>query len=115
MVAHNELVQIAAGEDGVDVAGLHPAPEVLELVGIEHVAPDLVAKAYLVLGSPQLVELGLALGKLELIEATTQDVHGKRLVLELAALVLAGDDGVSSKIEERRVGKECRSRWSPYH
>ena len=21
----------------------------------------------------------------------------------------------SSKIEERRVGKECRSRWSPYH
>ena len=25
--------------------------------------------------------------------------------------------GVSKKIrsEERRVGKECRSRWSPYH
>ena len=22
---------------------------------------------------------------------------------------------VTSKIEERRVGKECRSRWSPYH
>ena len=21
----------------------------------------------------------------------------------------------SNKIEERRVGKECRSRWSPYH
>ena len=21
----------------------------------------------------------------------------------------------TSKIEERRVGKECRSRWSPYH
>src|SRR2546430_2797828 len=28
-------------------------------------------------------------------------------------LVLAGCDGVRS--EERRVGKECRSRWSPYH
>ena len=23
--------------------------------------------------------------------------------------------GVSSRSEERRVGKECRSRWSPYH
>ena len=22
---------------------------------------------------------------------------------------------VSSESEERRVGKECRSRWSPYH
>ena len=24
-------------------------------------------------------------------------------------------DGNSSRSEERRVGKECRSRWSPYH
>ena len=24
-------------------------------------------------------------------------------------------DGVSYRSEERRVGKECRSRWSPYH
>ena len=23
--------------------------------------------------------------------------------------------GVASRSEERRVGKECRSRWSPYH
>ena len=27
--------------------------------------------------------------------------------------VLAYTDGLRS--EERRVGKECRSRWSPYH
>src|SRR3989441_1739733 len=27
-----------------------------------------------------------------------------------------GDDSVlKSRSEERRVGKECRSRWSPYH
>ncbi len=27
------------------------------------------------------------------------------------------DDGSETKLrsEERRVGKECRSRWSPYH
>ena len=24
-------------------------------------------------------------------------------------------DAVHSRSEERRVGKECRSRWSPYH
>src|SRR2546427_8238639 len=24
-------------------------------------------------------------------------------------------DGYSARSEERRVGKECRSRWSPYH
>jgi len=33
-------------------------------------------------------------------------------VRELVAERAAADDGRS---EERRVGKECRSRWSPYH
>src|SRR5258708_26160201 len=28
--------------------------------------------------------------------------------------VRVGRDGIS-RSEERRVGKECRSRWSPYH
>ena len=28
--------------------------------------------------------------------------------------ILIVDDG-STRSEERRVGKECRSRWSPYH
>ena len=27
----------------------------------------------------------------------------------------ANDDVVGTRSEERRVGKECRSRWSPYH
>ena len=25
------------------------------------------------------------------------------------------DQAIRSRSEERRVGKECRSRWSPYH
>ena len=25
------------------------------------------------------------------------------------------DPGLKVRSEERRVGKECRSRWSPYH
>ena len=33
------------------------------------------------------------------------------------SLELGGEPGMSagSRSEERRVGKECRSRWSPYH
>ena len=29
--------------------------------------------------------------------------------------VVPESEGISSRSEERRVGKECRSRWSPYH
>ena len=33
---------------------------------------------------------------------------------ELTAII--GPDGAGkTRSEERRVGKECRSRWSPYH
>ena len=28
---------------------------------------------------------------------------------------LLSEDQISYRSEERRVGKECRSRWSPYH
>ena len=26
-----------------------------------------------------------------------------------------GEEAIEARSEERRVGKECRSRWSPYH
>mgnify|MGYP002527761767 CR=1 FL=1 len=31
------------------------------------------------------------------------------------AITRAGASTISERSEERRVGKECRSRWSPYH
>ena len=37
---------------------------------------------------------------------------------KLAAVIISqygGPDGELGRSEERRVGKECRSRWSPYH
>ena len=40
-------------------------------------------------------------------------MSGLVAVLVLALLVVASNIAVRS--EERRVGKECRSRWSPYH
>ena len=30
-------------------------------------------------------------------------------------ILTTGGTGFSMRSEERRVGKECRSRWSPYH
>src|SRR3989449_11755009 len=43
------------------------------------------------------------------------------LTMESAMFIHATEDSLATKIatemrsEERRVGKECRSRWSPYH
>ena len=31
------------------------------------------------------------------------------------SLIVNAGDGIDMRSEERRVGKECRSRWSPYH
>ena len=33
----------------------------------------------------------------------------------LRAIYRGTDKGAKLRSEERRVGKECRSRWSPYH
>ena len=34
---------------------------------------------------------------------------------EIYCTELGTIDGLTYRSEERRVGKECRSRWSPYH
>src|SRR3989475_8260908 len=41
-----------------------------------------------------------------------QDKHGGIIIQQLKRLGCSAD---WSRSEERRVGKECRSRWSPYH
>ena len=37
-------------------------------------------------------------------------LNGAEIVIECLK-----EQGVDTRSEERRVGKECRSRWSPYH
>ena len=37
------------------------------------------------------------------------------VTLPCTLLASASIDGGRERSEERRVGKECRSRWSPYH
>jgi Amino acid transporters len=39
----------------------------------------------------------------------------RRLIASAGAAVMVVYVGIAVRSEERRVGKECRSRWSPYH
>ena len=59
-------------------------------------------------------------------EQYVADVHGdvaadRRVVGDVAhrrtprAVEVDADEFAPGRSEERRVGKECRSRWSPYH
>ena len=39
----------------------------------------------------------------------------KKGTKRLQKIITLGTEGGMNRSEERRVGKECRSRWSPYH
>ena len=57
------------------------------------------------------IENGTVLVRAGRIVAIGEDVSIPRGV----RVVDYGPDAVLTRSEERRVGKECRSRWSPYH
>ena len=42
-------------------------------------------------------------------------VNDKTYKVKFGYGVLTQSDILTQRSEERRVGKECRSRWSPYH
>ena len=46
-------------------------------------------------------------------QKTPYNIMNEGTIIELDKLT--GEPVDSSRSEERRVGKECRSRWSPYH
>src|SRR3712207_7144769 len=64
----------------------------------------------------RLLELvDLALGAVTGICLSTTVPPLSRAYTELAERHLGAELLVVGRSEERRVGKECRSRWSPYH
>src|SRR3712207_9189061 len=60
-----------------------------------------------------LMDLDLKLYEGEKISIVGPSGCGKSTMLNILAGIIEDFDGKRS--EERRVGKECRSRWSPYH
>src|SRR3712207_5489230 len=48
------------------------------------------------------------------LQAHRRLIAGRGLVA-VGGLLLGGGSVLAHRSEERRVGKECRSRWSPYH
>ena len=86
-------------------AGAHclfRAPELLEEVRAESAAP---------------AQVPADTSAQERAEAAALAAHTARKDNFYTILVSGVDDGNggSDRSEERRVGKECRSRWSPYH
>src|SRR2546425_10919060 len=59
--------------------------------------------------------IGLATAKRFVEEGAHVVITGRRKdELDKAAAEI-GENVIAVRSEERRVGKECRSRWSPYH
>src|ERR1041384_3610519 len=50
-----------------------------------------------------------------LVRVLWQDEKGKKVLRDEATVPATAENHVGYRSEERRVGKECRSRWSPYH
>ena len=73
--------------------------QVADLVG--EVAQSLVVDVLRALDLPEALSTGLPLVR----DALVDRMRGQKQLASVG----------SSRSEERRVGKECRSRWSPYH
>ena len=61
-------------------------------------------------------------GNIDIVDTTSTDVsHAATAQIKDANLIASNIKenvvvlGITGRSEERRVGKECRSRWSPYH
>ena len=46
---------------------------------------------------------------------TCRGLRKKELLEKMDSIDYHYDEQTNQRSEERRVGKECRSRWSPYH
>src|SRR3712207_9194806 len=56
------------------------------------------------------LNLYIALGSMDILTMFILPIHVQGMSFHLFM-----SSSISFRSEERRVGKECRSRWSPYH
>jgi len=74
--------------------------------GIKRVLPDRIVFSYQ--GDGDLAAIGTA-------ETVHTANRGENITVIFINNAVYGMTGGQMRSEERRVGKECRSRWSPYH
>src|SRR3712207_9480093 len=69
----------------------------------------------LLFGIAASVAIGLVHGFASISQRGNQIVSGVAINMLAAGLTAIVGNAWYGRSEERRVGKECRSRWSPYH
>src|SRR3712207_8648855 len=112
LVEHREPGLVDGAHDGVGRRQPAVAPDQEELAAVEALAAvghrDGAARVGLLAGH---------LGGRRVGRPTRTGAGGVAALQHLQPLAvdLAVAGGVVERSEERRVGKECRSRWSPYH
>ena len=69
------------------------------------------------LGHPRSSELSMTLASRHLLRSTPPSLASKARARcsRTSRAWIRSRSGAHRRSEERRVGKECRSRWSPYH
>ena len=96
------LLQVMQQFTGMNVI-MYYAPKIFELAGYANTTEQMWGTV--IVGLTNVLATFIAIGLV--------DRWGRKPTLILGFIVMAAGMGVRS--EERRVGKECRSRWSPYH
>src|SRR3989449_7938066 len=89
-----------------------------EIVAEHGLTPEEYARVQKILGrDPNITELGIfSVMWSEHCSYKSSKAHLKRLPTRGPQVVQGpGENAGVVRSEERRVGKECRSRWSPYH
>ena len=66
--------------------------------------------------SRQIILAGIGMGSGDVItEEVRQLIEEADCLIGAERMITSAQKIRSMRSEERRVGKECRSRWSPYH
>ena len=103
----DQLLALEVAERALADAGYHDRPFPRERTAVvlgrgNYQTPGMTRADQIVRAAQQLVE------NLQALMPSFSD-------LALAQIKSAFQNRVGDRSEERRVGKECRSRWSPYH
>src|SRR2546422_3721479 len=118
MIRRHRILEVYLTQHlGYDWGGVHAEAEQLE----HAVSDDLIERMASALGQPQYDPHGdpipTAGGEIEEAELVSlaDAAPGAKLELRQVADRKSTRLRYFARSEERRVGKECRSRWSPYH